>query len=199
MIIWSPSIGLNASPLHAPKKEEDRFGSHDYSKFPSAFTSSVTRKLDSRRTAHISLCATASLDHINLITEAIKVVQNAQEATRTTDEAGSLSIMKEEVTEALEKLTAQNFDPDNVALIAQDVDHLNVKVQEQIACMADISKGQHDVQSATSAYMTQQELDDILQHVKVLLLKMKEEHGNSQRTENAVLAAFENQRKAHDK
>ena len=66
--------------------------------------------------------ASVNLDHINIITETIKVVRNAQEATWAPDQAGSLSTMKEEVTEALEKLTAQNFDPDNVALIAQDVD-----------------------------------------------------------------------------
>ena len=116
-------------------------------------------------------------------------MRNAQEATWAPDETGSLSTMKEEVTEALEKLTAQNFDPDNVALIAQDVDRyvfklgipcpsfrltssssLNTKVQEQITHMADIGSGQRDVRLATSASTMRQELDSVLQHIEVSAL-----------------------------
>ena len=136
-------FGPNAPRLNAPKQEENRSCSHEYSKFLLSVTSSITRELV-YPTSPLFLCdfcyptlatmatgiypirqatiASVSLDHINIIIETIKVVRNAQEATWAPDQAGSLSTMKEEVTEALEKLTAQNFDPDNVALIAQDVD-----------------------------------------------------------------------------
>ncbi|KAL1759011.1 hypothetical protein FB107DRAFT_288094 [Schizophyllum commune] len=171
-------FGPNAPRLNAPKH-----------KFLLSVTSSKPANW-STPPSHLFL-SSVNLDHINIITETIKVVRNAQEATWAPDETGSLSTMKEE--------TAQNFDPDNVALIAQDVDRLNTKVQEQITHMADIGSGQRDVRLATSASTMRQELDSVLQHIEVLLLKMKEEHGGSQRTENAVLAAFENQRKAHEK